>query len=148
CAFLEITSVRAGFRSLLAQAYGDAGQLPEKAIPTRLRELLRPGWPGLRRTVLEAGVAMESGESVDDAFRSIEQYMEGTWRRRLAAAQYAGRTDRGFLELAIVWKSEFRRSVENFLRILPIFVLLIVGGVILAWALSTIGGMYDQVLLR
>ncbi len=105
-------------------------------------------WPGLRRTVLEAGVAMESGESVDDAFRSIEQYMEGTWRRRLAAAQYAGRTDRGFLELAIVWKSEFRRSVENFLRILPIFVLLIVGGVILAWALSTIGGMYDQVLLR
>ena len=103
-------------------------------------------WPTLRRSMMEAGTALEAGSSVDDAFGGVERYLGGPWRQRLAAAYEAGHSDRGFLEVSVVWKSEFRRSLEQCLKILPIIVLLIVGGIVLSWALSTIGGIYDNLL--
>ena len=67
----------------------------------------------------------------------VEQLTE-----RLASAEYAGKLDQGFLDVARNWESTFHRNVQQLVRLLPIVVYLAVGALVLLWALAAFERIY------
>ncbi len=133
-------------RRALARAFDvlgillQAGLSYREAIPLAAEAA---GWGQLRRTLLRVAEQLESGKTVAEALRSIDEYV-GTsdWRERVVAGEAAGSADRAFREIATSWDERFQKSAQALLRILPIGLILLVGLIVLLRLLDVMGSMY------
>ena len=135
-------------RLALSRLFEVLGTLLQDGVPFRDAIPLTaavPEWPGLRRSFLQAEKEIESGTNATEAFAVLEQYVHDGWRQRIAAAEKSGSIDAAFLAIAGDWQHDFRRSVRNVLRLIPLITLIVVGAAVLTWALSAMSSYYDRV---
>ncbi len=102
-------------------------------------------WNTLCRSFLEVHAGLESGMSIADSLRSIEAHLGGerSWREHVLTGEASGKMDRAFLQIAHEWDERFQKSMQHFLRVLPIALILVVGVVVAMQFLAVFQGMYS-----